>query len=320
MHRDLKELLKTAESESHRVVVVFLDVRGFSTFAKVAESSDSAEFLKSVYLKILDDYFADASFFKPTGDGLLILLEYKRETLKDVVRNAVDQSVRLVEDFASMTDGDDMINFDVPKDLGIGLARGGATALVAEGKVLDYSGRPLNLASRLMDIARPAGVVFDATLGLNLLDAAVAKRFKEESVYIKGLAEDKAMSIHYLADRVIVSPFNKRPLNSFERKVEKPWTMTMKEFRELGLYNHQLSGIPCDPEKIEVHVEHPAVMANGKRHPSRNTGWFGDATLVSLRGQQCARYDYTELAHSLTEEGVKSTWPVVIRVEYDIAG
>jgi class 3 adenylate cyclase len=67
MHRDLKELLRTAEGESHRVVVVFLDVRGFSTFAKVAESSDSAEFLKSIYLKILEEYFEDASFFKPTA-------------------------------------------------------------------------------------------------------------------------------------------------------------------------------------------------------------------------------------------------------------
>ena len=40
------------------MVVVFLDVRGFSSFAKLAESSEAALFLRSIYIKILDDVFS----------------------------------------------------------------------------------------------------------------------------------------------------------------------------------------------------------------------------------------------------------------------
>jgi class 3 adenylate cyclase len=90
MHKELRRLLHKAEGQSRRVVVVFLDVRGFSSFAGIAESTDTAEFLKTVYLKILDEHFPDAEFFKPTGDGLLILLDYNRENLQEVVRGAVD--------------------------------------------------------------------------------------------------------------------------------------------------------------------------------------------------------------------------------------
>jgi class 3 adenylate cyclase len=157
MHKDLRELLHSAEGRSRHVVVIFLDVRGFSSFAKIAESSDAAEFLRSVYTQILDDYFPEPEFFKLTGDGMLILYRYNRDTLTDVTNQAVETSLRLVKEFSTLCDTDPMVNFDVPGELGIGVARGAATALISGDKILDYSGRPLNLAARLMDLARPAG-------------------------------------------------------------------------------------------------------------------------------------------------------------------
>lgn len=98
----LKNQLKSAVGDSRFVVVVFLDIRGFSTFAKLAESSESAVFLKSVYTSIMEDYFDDASFFKPTGDGLLVILDYEEATLREVVKGAVERSVRLVEAFPTI--------------------------------------------------------------------------------------------------------------------------------------------------------------------------------------------------------------------------
>jgi class 3 adenylate cyclase len=319
MHRDLKELLRVAEGESHRVVVVFLDVRGFSGFAKVAESVDSAEFLKSIYLKILEDYFPDATFFKPTGDGLLILLDYDRESLRAVVGSAVAQSIKLVEDFATLTAGDAMINFRVPGDVGIGLSRGSATALVADEKFLDFSGRPLNLASRLMDIARPSGVVFDEMLGPELLDEELASRFSREEIYVKGLAEDQSMVAYCLRDRVVVPEFNRHPLNKRERRTEAPESVTLKQLRARELYDHRLTMLPAPDPRIQLHYTYPDVTGSGRRTGLVTTE-TATAELVERAGIWLARVDYRPIVAQIEEARVKSTWKVDLTLEYSVKG
>ena len=50
-----------------------------------------------------------------------------------------------------------MITFELPPDIGIGVARGSATRISTQDGILDYSGRPLNLAARLVNFARPRG-------------------------------------------------------------------------------------------------------------------------------------------------------------------
>lgn len=151
--------MQDAEGFSDLVVVVFLDVRGFSTFAGMAESGEAALFLRRVYLNIVDEYFPDSAFFKPTGDGLVIVRHFDRSNLGDEVTSAISTSLRLVEAFPHLTERDPMVNFEVPTSLGVGIARGAATRLASGDLTLDYSGRPLNLAARLMDLARPRGVV-----------------------------------------------------------------------------------------------------------------------------------------------------------------
>jgi hypothetical protein len=86
VHNELRKLLPKATGSSGFVVAVNLDVRGFSSFAKLAESSEAAIFLKRVSTPAsLDDYFSDVAFFRPTGDGLLVLLSYDSESLIDVL-------------------------------------------------------------------------------------------------------------------------------------------------------------------------------------------------------------------------------------------
>ena len=102
MTQRLKDQLAGAAGDSRFAIVVFLDIRGFSTFAKLAESSETAVFLKSAYTSIMEDYFGDASFFKPTGDGLLVILDYEEANLQEVVQMAVETSVRLVEAFPAI--------------------------------------------------------------------------------------------------------------------------------------------------------------------------------------------------------------------------
>jgi hypothetical protein len=76
MHRTLKRLLADAAGESQWVVAINLDIRGFSSRMS-ANPSETALYLKKVYARILDSYFTNLSFFKPTGDGLLVVIPFE---------------------------------------------------------------------------------------------------------------------------------------------------------------------------------------------------------------------------------------------------
>ncbi|HEX7279025.1 MAG TPA: adenylate/guanylate cyclase domain-containing protein [Solirubrobacterales bacterium] len=318
MHKEFKKLLHRAEGQSRRVVVVFLDVRGFSSFAGIAESTDTAEFLKTVYIKILDEHFPDAEFFKPTGDGLLILLDYEEKNLEKVVRGAVDRSIRLVESFGTICDGDEMINFDVPGKLGIGLARGSATSLATGKKVLDFSGRPLNLASRLMDLARPSGIVFDQSFGFNLLEPEVQKLFAKDAAYVKGLAESKPMTVFRLDGYTQIPEHNKRPLDGFIRFTESEETITFKALEERALYRHPLTRDPARTDNIELHIEYPKVTAAGGRHKSMNRIATLPAEYGVTAGSAYALVDYRAKTAEMKAQGLKGNWEVSVTLEYSV--
>lgn len=264
MHRNLKKLLDSAQGQSRFVVALFLDVRGFSSFAKLAESSETALFLKVAYGEILNNYFTEASFFKPTGDGLLIILDYSDETLEQVVRDAVGTSVKLVREFSSITSGNPMINFEVPGELGIGLARGAATRLTSARKTLDYSGRPLNVAARLMDLARPSGVVFDRSLGVDLLSASQKRLFFEDAAYLKGIAEHVPMPVHGLSGATTIPLYAKRPINKLRTQVDR-FDFTFKDVKDRDRWLHHISEKPIDPEALTVRLEYPIGIPSAER-------------------------------------------------------
>jgi class 3 adenylate cyclase len=320
MHKNLRTLLHTARGQSQHVVVIFLDIRGFSSFAKIAESTDAAEFLASAYTKILDDYIPDAAFFKLTGDGMLVIYDYDRNSLTEVVRKATDLSIRLVEAFPTLTEGDAMLNFNRPEQLGIGLARGAATILTSDDTVLDYSGRPLNLAARLMDLARPSGVVLDASFGFELLDEKVQSRFKRESVYVKGIAEDDPIPVYYLADRTSIPDQNKFPMNRMLRFPESTESVLFSELCERGARFYQLlSNEPAKLDDIEVHVNYPKTKADGSKHPTMRWTPSYPATYQKKQNKHYAVVNYKKITQGMrTDDRTDNTWPVEVTIEYSI--
>ena len=185
LHEQLRGLLPSAHAESCQVVAMFLDIRGFSSFAAKGESFDSALYLRSVYTAILTSYFPDVDFFKPTGDGLFLVHELPSEAPKvpAVVSSVLARCVSLVDAFGLITAEDYMVNFPVPQLLGVGVARGSVTRLVSGTRVLDYTGRCLNLAARLMDKARPFGVVFSDIHAPQLMDPRSLPSFRT-TVYV----------------------------------------------------------------------------------------------------------------------------------------
>ena len=69
MHKLFKDALPDAEGRSEHVVAIIADIRGFSEFSTRQESPNTAMYIKRVYMRLIEDYFPFASFFKPTGDG-----------------------------------------------------------------------------------------------------------------------------------------------------------------------------------------------------------------------------------------------------------
>lgn len=319
MHRELRAYLTDAEGESDLVVVVFLDVRGFSSFAGMAESSEAALFLRRMYIRVLDDYFPDAAFFKPTGDGLMIIRHVETTTLHEVVMNSIRKSLELVDAFPTISAEDPMVNFDVPDGLGVGISRGAATRLASGDHTLDYSGRPLNLAARLMDLARPKGVVVDGRVLKGLtLDADLQAQLAPESVYVKGIADTKAIDV-FRSDGVSIRSANRRPLVG-EPYVQELETLTFRKFSTLGRFLHDIQLEPMDPDEVALEIGIPVVGENGRLVPEMVT--FKTLKPVHVRpgpdGWEVG-YDYSSAIATCEERGVKQTWSITRRLRYSVA-
>ena len=116
----LVDSLRSGRGESHSIIAIFIDVRGFTRFAGIAESVDAAFFLRKFYLAVLCDFLPRAAFAKPTGDGLMVIIEYGESDVEEAVAAAIDGSTSLLAGYPTFLDADPMITFDLPPDIGIG--------------------------------------------------------------------------------------------------------------------------------------------------------------------------------------------------------
>src|SRR5437762_3486024 len=104
MHRTLAKALRRARGSSELVVAIDVDIRGSTAFTDSVESVQATLFMRKVYQRLVDNYFDGVSYFKPTGDGLLVIVQSEDETLRDVVRRTVADCLRVVEEFPSFFD------------------------------------------------------------------------------------------------------------------------------------------------------------------------------------------------------------------------
>jgi len=316
MHKEFKRLLENATGESERVIVVIIDIRGFSPFCKDVDSADVALFVRKVYTKLIDEYFPNASFFKSTGDGLLITVRYTEENLKEVATNTMISCLKALKDFPSLCAGDHMINFPVPQMIGIGLSRGAVCRLVSRGKILDYSGRALNLASRLMDLARPSGIVFDANFGIGLFPDEVVEQFSKDNVFIKGLAEITPIEI-YLTKRLTEIPyFHKKPLKKFEWRTVK-FEIKTRDLAEISARVFALEKEPLDPTEIRVKIYFPQVVKGRRR---KGTVYIDYSEFKYYLEAETPKLEFPSkpLIETLRSYQVKDDWTFTLAVLYPI--
>lgn len=150
-----------------------------------------------------------------------------------------------------------MINFPVPQHLGIGVARGSATRLVSDGLVLDYTGRCLNLAARLMDKARPYGVVFADERAPQLMEEDVAAQFSGDRVVIRGISDQDPIQI-FVSAGVQIPPSDREPIPHSDRVWGDETTLTVSEVRSTSSYSFYLPRRPRSYESVAVYVKYPS--------------------------------------------------------------
>lgn len=316
MHRNFRKLLESAEGVSEFIIAVNVDIRGFSEFSRQVESPDAAMYVKRVYIRLVDDYLTGASFYKPTGDGLLLTFPYNENNLKDVVRSTISKSWKVINNFGKICKNDPMINFPVPQHVGIGIARGTACRIVGGRKILDYSGHVLNLASRLMDIARPSGIVFSDSFGGDLLDATEIKKFRTGKVYLKGIAEDKPIPIYYSKGITKISPIHKAPLNKIKWKaitIERK----LSAFAKLGNFYHTLSERPTDPDEILVEARFPK-LSKGRRIPEVHAIFTPEFEYETKGDEYKVLVNMEGIADHAREAGVKDVWTIKLLIKYPV--
>lgn len=322
MHREFRKLLDSATGISQHVIAIVIDIRGFTPFCNTVDSLEVATYIKKVYMKIIDAYFPDASFYKPTGDGLLVIVPYAEDSLEQVINKTIESCKKLVEDFGNLCVDEPMINFDTPKNIGIGITRGSACCLASGEKVLDYSGKVLNLASRLMDTARPSGIVFDSKFGLNLLSKDNRELFLEDRVYIRGIAEQEPIIICYTRNFTIISDSYKKPI--IEPRLDTVENCFLfKELKELPPHSPRLAILlehkPIDVEKIEVKLMFEFV--------SKDTGKSFSHTLWRKVGEKEVYYrkrgkehmvqiELKPLIEILNSRGLDDDTEITVRVIY----
>ncbi len=314
MHREFRQLLNKATGFSQFVIVGNVDIRDFSAFSKLVESTDVAMYVKRVYSKLIDKYFKEASFFKPTGDGLIVIIPYTEQNLSKIVNKMVRNCFKAINDFEKICKNDPMINFEVPKDIGIGLARGSACCLSSNDKVLDYSGRTLNLASRLMDLARPSGLILSKDLH-SLLTPAPKKFFKKERVFLKGVAEREGLDIYYSKNYTKIPEEYKHPTNQINWETLNH-EMTLKEIKKANNFMFNLPSKVLDRSRLGVSIWHPTVFNKKREQNTVHYFDFEDFEYKERAGKPSIILNFLKLAKMLMDQNVKDNWDVKLEIYY----
>lgn len=320
MHRLLREELDAATGRSEFVIALNLDIRGFSDWSLKVDSAQTALYLKKLYAKLIDSYFATASFIKPTGDGLLVVEAIEEDGLLDALQRTVRDSKEIVEKFGEFCADEPMINFVVPDKVGIGLARGSASRLASGDRTLDYSGNVLNLASRLMDLARPEGIVVDEGFGLSLLGGEVVDEFDQQEVYLKGVAPNRPLRIYCFPSSVQIPAIHRKPLEEEQWKHKELRTSRRElEQSSVRFYLFDLDESPLPSTKVTAEVSHASVTAGGRKAKGRVRRFPIDVELNEIAGKPTAQIDQFALATLLKKTHVGPTWDVTVKLYYRTA-
>ncbi len=314
----LIDKFKNANGRSEFVIAVVCDIRGFSSFCKKHEAPDIAMFSKRFFVKLLEEYFVDTDFAKPTGDGLLLLFRYSENNLHQVAESVLKSCLAVVRDFPTMMNNDAMINYAVPDAVGFGIARGTAFCLYSDGGVVDYSGQTLNLASRLNEFARPHGVVIDGSFMDSVIPEELRGTFYTDTVYVRGIAEEFPREVFCSRD-VGIPPeaktsWQKSTFRSVDHAVSVAFVRKMPEYVTIKLPEEPSVSVPCSARVQWVHSTASWLHPNAPEYTQwreliyTNVEHTADGYFVRLRTE--------EIIQVVEEEKLSVRAQLAVRIQY----
>jgi len=148
-------------------LVVFSDIRGFTSWARDTEVFALLNEFVDSFLTLMRRRFPLPDFIKGLGDGAMIVREIEQTTsAKDYAKLLAETlaTIHTVEDdFAKMCETfAQKVGQKTELRLGWGIVRGPVKKFEKNGEK-DYVGPNVNKAARLCDMARPFGIVIDAS-------------------------------------------------------------------------------------------------------------------------------------------------------------
>jgi len=150
------------------VVVLFADLRGFSTWCTSASLEQVAEIIKIQYervIQICNDFHH--TFHKFLGDGFLLLWEPDADlNLNVCVKHALDASAEVHKKYWYLVKD---LKYKAPLGYGIGMSLGHAIRIqpetfIKEMNEIDFLGYPLNCSARMQSLADPYGTTICSAL------------------------------------------------------------------------------------------------------------------------------------------------------------
>lgn len=319
MNRRFRDMLEESKGVSEHVIAIVCDIRGFSSFSTTVDSADAGLYVRRIYTKLIDEYFNFASFFKPTGDGILAVIPYTDDDLKELATRVINSSLKLIRDFPDLCKGDPSIYFEVPRSIGIGIARGAACKIVSGDDTLDYSGKTFNFAARLMEYARPSGLVLDHTFGKGLIPKELGETFLEDSVFVRGIFDQTATQIYFTKGLTLIPDWAHSPLiePQFKHQRFSETLSRLKSYR--GAINLPLDRLVPNPEEISVilvcnrRIEGKGTIAMRYELLRKNHAY----RLVA--GKPCVIVDKTEIQEVVESWELVEETPLVLDVSYPLS-
>jgi class 3 adenylate cyclase len=306
------KMLEKAKGRSEFAIAVFIDIRGFSAFSTSHDSIETAIFVKRFFQIVIDKYFNEANYFKPTGDGLLVIYNYTEEDLRDISSKVIRSCLKLIEEYSSLFIDDEMVNFPVPEKIGIGISRGTVCCLHAKNEIIDYSGKVLNLAARLMDIARPSGIVIDGQYKVKAIPEDVHEFFEEENVYIRGIYEENPIPILYLKGKTQVEERYKFPIKEEILEDDEAKIILSKLQQLEGSYSVNLKR-EAKEATIKVSIIFPHPKFEGLTRTFSLSNGFGYEKLAK---NYKVNIQISAILDRIKNEGINPETEIILHVEY----
>jgi class 3 adenylate cyclase len=144
-------------------LVIFTDIRGFTSWARDTEVFARLNEFVDKFLALVRKHFPEPAFIKGLGDGAMIVQEIDEPTSAKAYAKLLATTLRTIQateqDFGTLCETfAQKVGQKTELRLGWGIVRGPVKKFPN-----DYVGPNVNKAARLCDVARPFGIVVDAS-------------------------------------------------------------------------------------------------------------------------------------------------------------